>query len=84
LNNLVYWLAQIAGSIVIGVVLDAKAFSRRVRAFTSWAVLFIMVFIVHIWAYFYQRCAEFQSFGIDDVFKVHKGNIPENPFLPTL
>jgi len=55
LNNVVYWMAQIVGSIAIGFVLDNKRFNRRVRAFTGWTCLFLMVFVVHIWAYFYQK-----------------------------
>ena len=57
LNNLVYWLAQILGSILIGLLLDRVTLARRTRAFTAWVVLLAMVFIVHTWAYFYQRCA---------------------------
>ena len=53
-NNLVYWLSQIAGSIVIGLLLDSPKVKRRTRAFLGWGILFAMVFIVHIWAYFYQ------------------------------
>jgi len=55
LNNLVYWIAQIIGSLVIGLLLDHKKLTRRVRAFSGWVVLFIFVFFVHIWAYFYQK-----------------------------
>ncbi|KAH8111474.1 hypothetical protein DFH11DRAFT_1729406 [Phellopilus nigrolimitatus] len=55
LNNLVYWLAQMFGSISIGLLLDSGWLQRRVRAFAGWTVLFCMVFIVHIWAFFYQR-----------------------------
>ncbi|KAI5118508.1 hypothetical protein M0805_007678 [Coniferiporia weirii] len=55
LNSFVYWTSQIFGSIFIGLLLDTKRLSRRTRAFLGWAVLFIMVFIVHIWAYFYQK-----------------------------
>ncbi|PPQ89938.1 hypothetical protein CVT25_009993 [Psilocybe cyanescens] len=55
LNNLVYWLSQIVGSIAIGTLLDQRALSRRTRAFSGWIILFLMTFIVHIWAYFYQR-----------------------------
>ncbi|KAF8990397.1 major facilitator superfamily domain-containing protein [Cyathus striatus] len=55
LNNLVYWLAQIVGSISIGLLLDKRRLSRRLRAFFGWAILLAMVFIVHVWAYFYQR-----------------------------
>lgn len=55
LNNIVYWIAQIIGSFSIGFLLDQKALSRRMRAFSGWVVLMIMIFVVHIWAYFYQR-----------------------------
>ncbi|KAG5733772.1 UN protein [Termitomyces sp. T112] len=55
LNNLVYWLAQIIGSISIGFLLDQQNISRRTRAFSGWIILFVMVFVVHIWAYFYQK-----------------------------
>ncbi|KAH8101515.1 MFS general substrate transporter [Cristinia sonorae] len=55
LNNLVYWFAQIIGSLSIGFLLDQRGLSRRVRAFSGWAVLVVMVFAVHTWAYFYQR-----------------------------
>jgi hypothetical protein len=57
LNNLVYWLAQIVGSLSIGFILDQKGLSRRFRAFTGWIILLVMVFAVHIWAYFYQKYA---------------------------
>lgn len=55
LNNLIYWMAQIVGSLAIGLVLDRKGIRRRVRAFAGWTILFLMVFAVHIWAYFYQK-----------------------------
>ncbi|KAJ3501464.1 hypothetical protein NLJ89_g9326 [Agrocybe chaxingu] len=55
LNNLVYWLAQILGSVSIGILLDQKRISRRTRAFSGWTILLGMVFVVHIWAYFYQK-----------------------------
>ncbi|KAF8133188.1 MFS general substrate transporter [Boletus edulis] len=56
LNNLVYSTAQIFSSIFIGyVILDQKRYRRRVRAFIGWVLVFAMVFVVHIWAYFYQR-----------------------------
>ncbi|CAG7847247.1 UNC93-like protein C922.05c [Serendipita indica DSM 11827] len=54
-NNFVYWLSQILGSVIIGVLLDSKNMSRRMRAFLGWGILTVMVFVVHIWAYFYQK-----------------------------
>ncbi|PAV21676.1 MFS general substrate transporter [Pyrrhoderma noxium] len=55
LNGMIYWLSQMFGSVSIGLILDSKQLTRRVRAFTGWMILFAMVFIVHIWGYFYQR-----------------------------
>ncbi|KAG1730091.1 hypothetical protein EDB19DRAFT_1832168 [Suillus lakei] len=55
LNNFMYWLSQIIGSGMIGVVLDSKRLRRRVRAFTGWGILLVMAFVVHVWAYYYQR-----------------------------
>lgn len=37
-------------------VLDRSQFRRRTRAFAGWTVVTAMVFIVHIWAYMYQKC----------------------------
>jgi MFS family permease len=53
LNNLLYWTSQIFGSIGMSFILDSKL-RRRTRAFTGWGTLLIMVFVTHIWAYFYQ------------------------------
>lgn len=61
LNNLVYWLSQIVGSITIGMLLDQRSISRRIRAFSGWTVLLAMVFIVHIWAFFYQKYVQSDS-----------------------
>ncbi|KEP52152.1 MFS general substrate transporter [Rhizoctonia solani 123E] len=55
LNSLVYWVSQIFGSVAIGLLLDSGRLGRRLRAFLGWGVLFAMVFVVHIWGYFYQR-----------------------------
>ncbi|SJL05200.1 related to DUF895 domain membrane protein [Armillaria ostoyae] len=55
LNNVCYWISQIIGSILIDLLLDRKPISRRIRAYTGWTVLFLMVFVVHIWGYFYQK-----------------------------
>ncbi|PBK60036.1 MFS general substrate transporter [Armillaria solidipes] len=67
LNNVCYWISQIIGSILIGLLLDRKSISRRIRAYTGWTVLFLMVFVVHIWGYFYQKQVWFYIFcGILD------------------
>jgi hypothetical protein len=56
LNNTVYWVAQILGSVLIGLLLDQKQYRRRVRAFLAWTILLCMVMGVHIWAWYYQKC----------------------------
>ncbi|EPQ53683.1 hypothetical protein GLOTRDRAFT_45430 [Gloeophyllum trabeum ATCC 11539] len=55
LNNLVYWLAQIFGSLIVGLILDCTRLTRRHRAFIGWTILLFLVFFVHGWAYVYQR-----------------------------
>ncbi|CAE6451316.1 unnamed protein product [Rhizoctonia solani] len=55
LNSLVYWISQIFGSVAIGLLLDSGRLGRRLRAFLGWGVLFAIVFVVHIWGYFYQK-----------------------------
>jgi len=73
LNNTVYWVAQILGSVSIGLLLDQAQYRRRVRAFLAWGILFCMVMAVHIWAWHYQKDysresipPESQKLGIKD------------------
>ncbi|KAG1730558.1 major facilitator superfamily domain-containing protein [Suillus paluster] len=55
LNNFVHWLSQIFGSVMLGFVLDSKWLRRRGRAFAGWFILLVVAFVVHIWAYEYQK-----------------------------
>jgi MFS family permease len=55
LDSMLYWAAQIVGSLIMAFVLDMKNVKRRTRAFVGWGVVFVMVFIVHIWGYEYQK-----------------------------
>ncbi|KAJ7228968.1 MFS general substrate transporter [Mycena pura] len=55
LNSMLYWSAQIIGSLLMAVVLDRKNVSRRTRAYAGWFIVFVMVFVVHGWAYHYQK-----------------------------
>lgn len=50
-----YWLSQIVGSVGIGLLLDNARMTRRARAFLGWLIVLGVVFIVHIWGYFYQK-----------------------------
>lgn len=62
LNNTVYWVAQILGSVSIGLLLDQKQYRRRVRAFLAWTILLCMVMGAHIWAWYYQKCVNSSLF----------------------
>ena len=55
LNSLVYFLSEMIGAFGMGLLLDSNRFSRRGRAFLGWSMLFAIVFVVHIWAFMYQR-----------------------------
>ncbi|KAJ2931181.1 hypothetical protein H1R20_g5910, partial [Candolleomyces eurysporus] len=68
LNNLLYWIAQIIGSILIGLILDQEKIKRRTRAYVGWTILFAAVWAVHIWGYFYQRDYERPVEGLPDPF----------------
>ncbi|KAF8133206.1 MFS general substrate transporter [Boletus edulis] len=82
LNNLVYWTAQIVGSVFIGyVILDQKLYRRRVRAFIGWVLVFAMVFVVHIWAYFYQRTYTRQSVSPATNIDIYSSNYPAHVWL---
>jgi hypothetical protein len=43
LNNVIYWMCQIFGSLSIGILLDSPRLTRRARAFLGWIILLIMV-----------------------------------------
>jgi len=82
LNNFVYWSAQIFGSLFIGyLILDQKRYRRRVRAFVGWAIVFAMVFVVHIWAYFYQRTYTRQSVSPATNIDIYSKDYPAHVWL---
>ncbi|KAK7061445.1 hypothetical protein R3P38DRAFT_657503 [Favolaschia claudopus] len=55
LNSMLYWTAQIVGSLIMAFILDRPNVRRRTRAFLGWGLVFVMVFIVHGWGYHYQK-----------------------------
>ncbi|SJX65774.1 uncharacterized protein SRS1_16330 [Sporisorium reilianum f. sp. reilianum] len=46
LNNLLYWLSQMVGSLAIGQILDSKRMSRRSRAWIGWSIVFVVMWAV--------------------------------------
>ncbi|EJD04544.1 MFS general substrate transporter [Fomitiporia mediterranea MF3/22] len=71
LNNLMYWLVQMIGSVAIGRVLDTKRLTRRVRAFAGWMMLLVIVFVVHVWGFFYQRTYTRESVKTTKAIDIH-------------
>ncbi|KAJ7667689.1 MFS general substrate transporter [Mycena polygramma] len=66
LNSMLYWSAQIFGSLIMAMVLDKKGVSRRTRAFTGWGMVFVMVFVTNIWGYEYQKQYTRESLALID------------------
>ena len=52
LNNLLYWLSQMAGSLAFGLILDSKRMSRRSRAWIGWSI--VLIFTWAVWGGSYE------------------------------
>ncbi|RMZ80828.1 hypothetical protein DV737_g2878, partial [Chaetothyriales sp. CBS 132003] len=52
LNSALYWIAQMAGGLFMGCILDLKQLNRRTRAKLGWAILFVTGMV--IWGGGYQ------------------------------
>ncbi|KAI8960896.1 MFS general substrate transporter [Daldinia sp. FL1419] len=55
LNNLLYWLAQIFGAVIVGYALDISSIRRSTRAKISFATLFALTFVIWGGGYAWQR-----------------------------
>ena len=55
LNSVLYWLAQMVGAGIVGVLLDLTYFRRTVRAKAAWAGLFCLTFVVWGGGYQFQK-----------------------------
>ncbi|OJA12175.1 hypothetical protein AZE42_12885, partial [Rhizopogon vesiculosus] len=71
LNNVISWTSQIFGSILIGYfILDRKKLRRKIRAFYGWLLVFFLIFVVHVWAYFYQKTYTRAEEAATDAYKI--------------
>lgn len=55
LNNVLYWLAQIVGALIVGYALDISRIRRSVRAKASYIMLFLLTFVVWGGGYAWQK-----------------------------
>lgn len=46
LNSLLYWLSQMVGAILLGLVMDSPRFTRPTRAKIGWSALFVISLVV--------------------------------------
>ncbi|KAF8546531.1 hypothetical protein OG21DRAFT_1491106 [Imleria badia] len=75
-------MAQIFSSIFISyIILDQKWYQRRICAFIGWVVVFAMVFVMHIWAYFYQRAYTRQSVLPATNIDIYSSDYPAHVWL---
>lgn len=55
LNNVLYYLMQIAGAYIFGYALDKKSISRTMRAKAAWVALFVLTFAIWGGGYAFQK-----------------------------
>ena len=84
LNDLIYWISQIFGALLIGqFILDMKQLSRKHRALLGWFIIFVIVLLVNIWSYFYQTwvCINGLSYNMLTCRRSFLGPTPASPRL---
>ena len=54
LNSVLYWLSQMVGAGIFGILLDLSYFRRTVRAKAAWAALFVLTFVIWGGGYVFQ------------------------------
>lgn len=72
LNNLLYWLAQIIGALVVGYALDLNKVRRSVRAKASLVVLFVLTFVIWGGGYAWQKEQVSREIAQDPAFEAEK------------
>ncbi|KAI0181766.1 MFS general substrate transporter [Hypoxylon sp. FL1284] len=81
LNNLLYWLAQIFGAVMVGYSLDITSVRRSVRAKISFGVLFSLTFIIWGGGYAWQRQQVSRAVSSQDSYKAQKLDWTSDGFL---
>ncbi|QDS74802.1 hypothetical protein FKW77_002207 [Venturia effusa] len=79
LNDILYWLAQMAGALVFGFALDFPNVKRTTRAKIAWVVMLVLTFVIWGGGYVFQR-----GYTRDDVAVVDKNKTPITPKVPQL
>lgn len=70
LNGLLYYLAQVAGALILGYALDIERVRRSVRAKASLVMLFVMTVVIYGGGYAWQK-------------QYTRATVKESTFVPT-
>ncbi|KAI1388526.1 MFS general substrate transporter [Hypoxylon trugodes] len=81
LNNLLYWLAQIFGAVIVGYALDISKVRRSTRAKISFVVLFSLTFIIWGGGYAWQRNQVSRAVATDPAYESQKIDWTDPKFL---
>ncbi|XXG97488.1 hypothetical protein Hte_003791 [Hypoxylon texense] len=81
LNNLLYWLAQIFGAVIVGYSLDVATVRRSVRAKISFGVLFALTFIIWGGGYAFQRQQPSRAVTSDASYDAQKLDWTDSGFI---
>jgi MFS family permease len=72
LNNLLYWISQIIGAVIVGHALDYNKISRSLRAKISLCTLFALTFIIWGGGYEWQRKQVSRDVAETDAYDLEK------------
>lgn len=74
LNNTLYWLAQIVGSLLFGFSLDYPNIRRTTRAKVAWVVMFVLTFCIWGGGFVFQK-----GYDREGVAVVDENGDPKSP-----
>ncbi|KAI1175642.1 putative MFS transporter [Nemania sp. FL0916] len=82
LNGALYWIAQMLGGLIIGLVLDMPWFSRSVRARIGWAILIVTGLVIWGGGYAFQLWETKRiAAGLVQDIDYLQGNISAGPII---
>ncbi|KAI1381296.1 MFS general substrate transporter [Hypoxylon crocopeplum] len=81
LNNLLYWLAQIFGAVIVGYALDYSGIRRSMRAKISFIVLFALTFIIWGGGWAWQRQQVPRAVTMDPAYENQKIDWADPQFI---
>ncbi|KAI1780700.1 MFS general substrate transporter [Hypoxylon cercidicola] len=81
LNNLLYWLAQIFGAVIVGYSFDIPKVRRSVRAKVSFSILFALTFVIWGGGWAWQRKQVSRAVSSEESYEAQKIDWTESGFI---